>query len=328
MHDIGWGILGCGDIAHTFTASLNALDRGCLVAGASRTPGRAAAFAERYGLAHGYSDYESLLNDPEVDAVYVATTHNFHFENVKLCLEHGKHVLCEKPFTVNAEQARTLMALAGEKDLFVMEALWTRFLPAIQKLQELIGEGAIGEVTGVYANFCLGLDLPPEHRMRNIDLAGGALLDLGIYPISMADIVFGRRPDRISSYATLDAVTGVDEYSCYVLEYGSRGKAVLSASYSQSAPIEAVVSGTGGHIRVLHFLGAKELHVHRSEGEPEVLQFPYGENENFKYEIAHAMDCIEAGRRESPAMPLAKTLEIMELMDTLRKPWGLVYPGE
>ena len=328
MQEIGWGILGCGDIAHTFAAGLKVLKRGRLVAGASNTPGRAQAFADQHGLPRSYTDYESLLADPEVDVVYVATTHNFHFENVKLCLEQGKHVLCEKPFTINAAQTRELISLAGKKGVFMMEALWTRFLPAIRRLQELLAGGVIGEVTGVYANFCIGLDLPAEHRMRNISLAGGALLDLGIYPISMADIVFGRLPDRISSLATLDPGTGVDEFSCYILEYGNRGKALLSSSYSQSAPIEAIVSGTGGHVRVPHFLGAQELQIHRAHTEPEILRFPCGENESFQYEIAHVMDCIEAGRTESEIMPLDKTLEIMALMDALRQPWGLVYPGE
>ncbi len=266
MQDIGWGIIGCGGIAHKFAASLKALDRGHLVAGASRTPGKAEAFARRHGLARSYTSYDALLSDPEVDAVYVATTHNFHFENVKLCLEHGKHVLCEKPFTINAHQAEQLIALAGEKQVFMMEALWTRFLPAIQKLQALVAEGAIGDAQTVYCNFCLGLDQPPEHRMRNIELAGGALLDLGIYPLTMADLVFGEPPERVSSQASMDPETGVDEHSFYFLEYAGQRRAILSSSYSQSAPFEALVSGTKGYIRVPHFLGATELHLHPVDG--------------------------------------------------------------
>lgn len=328
MQDVRWGIIGCGAIAQTFANSLHALDRGSLVAGASRTPDRAKQFADRYGLERHYPDYQSLVDDPEVDAVYIATTHNFHFENTKLCLEHGKHVLCEKPLTVNARQAAELMALAREKNRFLMEGLWTRFLPSILKLRQLVAGGEIGVVQSVYANFCLGKNVAAEHRLRNIELAGGALLDLGIYPISMADIVFNERPDRVMSSAKMDPETGVDEHSCYLFEYDDGRRAVLSASYSQSAPVEALVCGSGGFIRLPHFLGARELHIHRTDESPEVLEFPYPEGENFKYEIAHAMDCIANGKTESDIIPLSKTLEVMETMDTLRTEWGLCYPGE
>lgn len=168
MQEINWGIIGCGGIARIFATSLQALENGTLLAGASRSPGRAAVFAEKHGMQKVYTDYESLAADPDIDAVYIATTHNFHFENARLCLENGKHVLCEKPFTVNAAQAEELIALAREKNLFMMEAVWTRFLPAIGKLQELIAEGAIGEVRTVKADFSIeGFDFTPEHRLLN-----------------------------------------------------------------------------------------------------------------------------------------------------------------
>ncbi len=328
MQQIRWGILGCGSIAATFANSLKALDSGVLLAGASRSAGRAAAFARKHHVSRSYTDYVSLVSDPEVDAVYVATTHNFHFENVKLCLEHDKHVLCEKPFTINADQAQELSELAARKQRFLMEAVWTRFLPSIQHMQALLTDGVIGEVQTVYANFCLGKEVSPEHRLRNAALAGGALLDLGIYPISFADIVFRRKPGRIISSATMDPVTGVDEHSYYLFEYEDGPKAVLSASYSQAAPVDALVCGTKGFIRVPHFLGAQELHVHRTGTAPEVLEFPYGKDENFKYEIAHAMECISAGRMQSSILPLSKTLEIMKTMDALRRQWNFTYPGE
>ncbi len=328
MREIKWGIIGCGGIAHTFATSLQALEDGILLAGASRTAGRAQAFGEKHGVERSYSDYEALVADPDVDAVYVATTHNFHHDNVRLCLEYGKHVLCEKPMTVNAAQARELVAMADTKKLFLMEALWTRFLPSMRKLQQLLAEHVIGDVQTVYANFCLGRTFEPDHRLRNINLAGGALLDLGIYPISMADIVFGRRPASITTSAVLDPETGVDEHSYYLFEYDQGRKAVLSSSASQSAPVEALVCGTKGFIRLPHFLGARQLHIHCTGEEPRILEFPYAEGENFKYEIAHTMECIAAGKTESDIMPLSKTLEVMETMDMLRARWGLVYPGE
>ena len=328
MQEVRWGIIGCGGIANTFATSLSALDSGILLAGASRTGDKADDFAQRHGLERSYSDYGALVADPEIDAVYVATTHNFHYENVKLCLEHGKHVLCEKPFTVNADQARNLIQLAQAKNLFLMEGLWTRFLPVIIHLQELLADGAIGEVQSVYANFFLGCDVSPEHRLRNKALAGGALLDLGVYPINMASLVFGQQPLKIESAVNLDEETGVDASSYYFFDYGQRRRAVLSASYTQAAPNEALVCGTKGFIRLPHFHGAKEMHLYRTGEAPEVLEFSYGEGENFKYEIAHAMECITAGKTESDIMPLSETLAIMETMDALRSQWSLTYPDE
>lgn len=328
MQDIRWGIIGCGGIANTFAQSLCALDSGILLAGASRTAERASAFAEKWDMARSYSDYEALVADQDIDAVYVATTHNFHYENIKLCLENGKHVLCEKPFTINANQTRELIELAQKKSLFMMEGLWTRFLPSILKLQLLLSENIIGEVQTVFANFYLGSEFSQEHRLRNKALAGGALLDLGVYPINMAAIVFGQHPLKIKSEVSLDAETGVDASSFYFFDYGSGQRAVLSSGYGRSAPIEAIISGTKGFIRIPHFLGARELHIHQTGKAPEVLGFPYDEGENFKYEIAHAMECIAAGKTESDIMPLSETLTIMETMDALRKQWALSYPNE
>jgi predicted dehydrogenase len=328
MQGIKWGIIGCGGIANTFAISLRALDSGRIVAGASRTPGRAREFADRHGIERSYNDYESLAHDSDIDAVYIATTHNFHYENVRLCLENGKHVLCEKPFTVNAAQTKDLIELARRKNLFMMEGLWTRFLPATLKLQQLLSEGAIGEIRTVFANFYLARYFEPEHRLRNKALAGGALLDLGIYPINMASIVFGRQPLKIDSVVNMDEETGVDASSFYFFDYSKGQRAILSSGYAQAAPVEALVCGSKGFIRIPHFLGARELQIHRTDLPAEVLEFPYDEGENFKYEIAHAMECIAAGKTESAIMPLSESLAVMETMDALRKQWGLTYTGE
>lgn len=329
MDDIKWGIIGCGGIAHMFATSLQALDKGTLFAGASRTPGRVQEFAEKHGMERVHTDYGSLVADSNIDAVYIATTHNFHYENIRLCLENGKHVLCEKPFTVNAAQTGEMIALAREKGLFMMEAVWTRFLPAIRKLQELIAEGVIGEVRTVKADFSIdGLGFAPEHRLKNKALAGGALLDLGIYPITFASIVFGEQPERIQSSAVIGN-TGVDDRSFYLFDYSNGRRAMLSSSFTHHAPTEGIICGTKGHIRVPGFLWAHEFHIHRNgEAEPETIRFPYGEGENFRFEIAHAMECIMAKKMESDIMPLSETLAIMKTMDTLRSQWGLLYPEE
>jgi predicted dehydrogenase len=327
MQDIKWGIMGCGGIAHMFASSLKSLDEGTLLAGASRTPGRATAFAEEHGMERVYADYEALAADPDVDAVYIATTHNFHFENARLCLENGKHVLCEKPFTVNAAQTAALIALAQDSSLFMMEALWTRFLPAIRQLQKMLAAGVIGEVRSVKADFSIEGKFAPEHRLKNRALAGGALLDLGIYPITFASIVFGEQPSRIQSSAVIGD-TGVDERSFYLFDYPGNRRAMLSSSFTHSAPTEGIVCGTEGYIRVPGFLGAQEFHIHRPDEEPETVRYPYGEGENFKFEIDHAMECIKRGAIESDIMPLAETLAVMKTMDALRAQWGLTYEGE
>lgn len=327
MKKINWGIIGCGGIAHMFATSLRALDHGALLAGASRTTGRAAEFAEIHGMERVYTDYEALVLDPDVDVVYIATTHNFHFENAKLCLEHGKHVLCEKPFTVNAAQAEELIDFARSRNLFLMEAVWTRFLPAIGKLSELLAAGTIGEVLTVNADFSLAGEFGAEHRLRNKTLAGGALLDLGIYSITFASIVFGKQPSRIQSSAFLGD-TGVDDRSFYLFDYENNRHALLSSSFNLNTPSEARVCGTKGYIRIPWFPGAKELQIHRAGAKPEILMLPYGDDENFTFEIAHAMECISSGKIESPVLPLAETLAIIKTMDKLRAQWGLKYPGE
>lgn len=327
MKTMQWGIIGCGGIAHVFATSLQSLEEGNLLAGASRTPGRAQEFADKYGMEQVYTDYESLVSDPDIEAVYIATTHNFHYENAKLCLENGKHVLCEKSFTVNAVQALELIELAKAKNLFLMEAVWTRFLPAIGKLQKAIADGVIGKVQTVTASFCLGREFPDEHRLKNIHLAGGALLDLGIYPISFADIVFGKRPEKIQS-SVVKTSTGVDERSFYLFEYADGAHASLFSSLTDNMPNEALISGTEGYIRIPLFWAARQFHIHRKDEEPEIVLADYPEGENFKFEIMHSMECIRAKKTESEIYPLSKTLEIMETMDQLRDQWGIQYPEE
>jgi len=328
MQNIKWGIMGCGGIANLFATSLQALEQGTLLAGASRTPGRAAEFAEKHGIGRIYTDYEALVSDPDIDAVYIATTHNFHFENARLCLENGKHVLCEKPFTVNAAQTLELIELAREKNRFMMEAVWTRFLPGIGKLQDVLAEGTIGEVLTVKADFSIdGSGFGAEHRLRNKALAGGALLDLGIYPITFAALVFGEQPSRIQSSVVLGD-TGVDDRAFYLFDYENGRRAQLSSSFTHHAPVEGIVCGTKGYIRMPWFLAAQELEIVREGEEPERLKFPYGEGENFTFEIAHAMECIAAGKIESEILPLSETYAMMQTMDTLRAQWGLKYAGE
>jgi predicted dehydrogenase len=330
MADINWGVIGCGGIARKFVKSLAVLEQGTLLGGASRNRDRAVAFAEEFGLERVYDDYEALVRDPEVDVVYVATTHNFHFENVKLCLENGKHVLCEKPMTVSAAETKALIALAEEKKLFLMEGLWTRFLPAIRKINEFITDGAIGEVKTVSAQFNVGIgpDIDESHRIKNKALAGGCLLDLGVYPINFAAMVFGARPEKVSSDVTMGP-TEVDYASHYFFDYGGGRRAVLSSSIEDMGPCEGLIMGSRGYIKTApFFLSCRKFTMRKHGGEPKEYEFPCAEEETFKYEIEHVMERIDAGETESDVMPHAETLAIMELMDELRSQWGLTYDGE
>ena len=327
MQSINWGIIGCGAIAHQFVQGIKKLNNCTILAGASLTTGRAESFTKSHQIPRAYRDYQSLVNDSDIDAIYIATTHNFHFENIKLCLENGKHVLCEKPFTVNAKQTKTLVALAKKSNCFMMECVWTRFLPAIKQLSHLLAQDIIGEVHTVTANFSICEDFPPEHRLRNKNLAGGALLDLGIYPLTLAAIVFGEHPCHIQSSANMSE-GGVDESSCYLLKYEQGQRAILSASFIEQAPTEGIISGSKGYIRIPDFIGAQALHLHLNNQPSKVLTFPFDEDENFTFEISHAMECIRQNKKQSDILPLDKTTAMMTLMDKIRSQWGLKYPEE
>lgn len=324
MRQIRWGIIGCGNIANLFVKGLTKVNSGLLCAVASNTPNKAKSFAAQYNVDKYYSNYDDLVNDKDIDAIYIATPHNFHYENTKLCIAHNKHVLCEKPLTINAKQAKELITYAQSKDLFLMEAVWTRFLPAINKLKTLINDGVIGDVHTLKASFNITGNFNSTHRLMNKDLAGGALLDLGIYPITLAHIIFGTQPQHIKSSAIIGE-TGVDESSFYLFEYDGGQRALLSSSMKDSSPTEAIVSGSTGYISIPDFLGAREIHIHLPGQNKQIINFPRLEDDNFVFEIEHVNECISTNLTESPVIPLSNSLAILETMDTLRKQWGLIY---
>jgi predicted dehydrogenase len=268
-----------------------------------------------------------MLASESLDAVYVATTHNFHYENTELCLQYGRPVLCEKAFTVNAMQAEKLIALARKKRLFLMEAMWTRFLPCVVRLRELLNEGVIGEVTHLKASFGIrSKKIFPWQRMLSKKLAGGALLDLGIYPVSFARMVFGQPPSEMTSRAKL-GWTGVDETSEYFFNYSNGARAELFASFRKAVPHDAVLTGTEGTIQIPDFFHPSRIIITRHGAEPETLDIPY-EPTGYQYEAAEVAACLREGQTESSVMPLDETLEIMRTMDALRAQWAMKYPGE
>lgn len=327
MQHINWAVLGCGDIAKAFMQSIKEVSNASVVACAASHIDRANTFAATHNIPQHFGNYVSMLQERSVNAVYIATTHNFHFEHIKLCLQHGKHVLCEKPLTLNAKQAEEVYTLAANNNLLLVEAVWTRFLPAILAMKKAIQDGVIGNVKAVQANFSLNQELPDTHRLKNKKLAGGALLDLGIYPITIADIVFNKMPSRIISSAQM-IPTGVDQNSFYTLEYENGAVAQLSAGFRLNGPTYALIMGDKGSINVPFFLGAKGYELNVDGKDTEYFNYDFPESNNFTFEIQHVTDCLLAHSIESDLMPSSNTIRVMQIMDTIRSQWGLHYPDE
>jgi len=327
MDKIRWGILATGRIAHKFARGLSCLDDAELIAVGSRRQEKADAFAEEWDIPHRHASYEALAADPDVDAVYVATPHPFHKDNSMLCLEAGKAVLCEKPLTVNARQAEEVIACARGSGVFLMEAMWTRFLPAIVRLRELLAEGALGEVRMVKADFCFRTGWDPKGRLLNPDLAGGGLLDVGVYTLAFASMVFGGPPPEMTSMAHVGE-TGVDEQAAMILRYEGGRLGVLTCGVRTAMPHVAYVFGTEKWARVhAPFWKTQGLTIGSADAEEEVIQLPHREN-GYEYEAEHVMQCLRGGRTESDVMPLDESLAIVRTMDALRAEWGLRYPME
>jgi len=322
---INWGVIGCGEIAHKFALSAAQAEGVSIVAAASRTPGKAADFANTHGIPNHYNDYSSLLKNKDVEAVYVATTHNYHFENVKEILEAGKHVLCEKPMTVNGREMRQLAALASEKKRFMMEAMWTRFLPCMKHVRQLLADGAIGEIRQLRATFGFLFPFDPGHRLFNKDLAGGALLDAGIYPLSFANMVMKESPSEIHSLAQIGA-TGVDEQSMYLFKYKTGALAVLSSCVNAPVVSRAEIIGAKGRISIPEdFLAGTEVHLEIPGEERIISHFDFDNDTGFQYEIDAASESIRRGELENKVMPISDTLQLMETIDEIKGQLGLIY---
>lgn len=325
MSKTRWGILGTGGIAKSFATGLSFVEDAELVAVGSRSAESAEAFGEKFNIPHRHATYEALVADPDVEVIYVSSPHLMHHEHAMLCLKAGKHVLCEKAFTINAAEAADLINYAREHKLFLMEAMWTRFLPLFVRIRSLLAEGVIGQVQGVNANFSFGFPFDAKHRLYNPELGGGALLDAGIYPVSMASMILGT-PSEISSFARICA-TGVDEQAAIIQRYEGGQLALLDTSVSTASPQLLVIRGSAGYITVDPWLRGTKLSIHRSNQEPEVIEEPIVGN-GYNYEAAEVGRCIREGKLESEIMPLDETLSIMQTLDKIRAPWGFKYPTE
>jgi predicted dehydrogenase len=324
---VRWGILSTGRIAGVFAEALQSIDDAHLVAVGSRSADSAAAFGDRFDVPRRYASYEELAADPDVDIIYIATPHALHYENCLLCLNHGKAVLCEKPFTINARQAAEVVAVARERGLFLMEAMWTRFLPAIVRLRELLAQGVIGEVRMIASDFGFRAGVDPQSRLFDPALGGGSLLDVGVYTVSLASMVLGGEPERLATLADLGS-TGVDEQAAMILGYSGGRMAVLWSAIRTETPHETTIMGTGGMIRIHpQWWRATSLTVHRSGQGDEAIHLPFNGN-GYQFEALEAMRCLRAGLSESQVMPLDETLGVVRTMDSIRTQWGLKYPME
>ncbi len=323
---IRWGILGTGNIAHQFARGLAALADAKLVAVGSRSQSAANAFGDELGVERRHPTYEDLARDPGVDAIYISTPHPFHKANSLLCLEAGKAVLCEKPFAINAREAEEVIRYARRHRRFLMEAMWTRFLPVLVRTRELLARHAIGEVRMLTADFGFRTSFDPRGRLFDPALGGGALLDVGVYSVALASMVLGA-PIQIATLAHLGE-TGVDEQSGTVLGFAGGALALLSSAVRANTPQQVVISGTEGSI-TLHspWWKGDKLTLVRSGKQPEQIDLPYTGN-GYNYEAAEVARCLREGKLESDVMPLDETIAIMKTMDQIRAQWGLKYPME
>ncbi|MHC5142376.1 MAG: Gfo/Idh/MocA family protein [Planctomycetota bacterium] len=321
-----WGIIGAGHIAHKFADALRHVENAKLQAIASTNAQRAKEFAKKYSIPDIHEGYGKLFSSEAVDIVYIATPHNFHCNNALDALKAQKHVLCEKPMAVNRSQVKQMINAAQENTVFLMEAMWTRFLPMMTEVRDIIEDGTIGDPQLLYADFGVKFDYDPKHRTYNPDLAGGALLDLGVYCIALASMIFGK-PNTILSTVKI-AETGVDERSTVILEYENSKVAVLFQALDLEGPREALIVGTEGSIK---------LHSGWTAGSDYTLKLNNGTEKTFKaetyengfiYQIMAVQDSLDAGKTQCELMSLDETLAITETMDALRSQWGLTYPFE
>jgi predicted dehydrogenase len=326
MTKIRWGILACGKIAKKFAADLKLVEDGELIAFASRDFERAKQFAADFPAKYVFGSYEELVNCEEVDAIYVASPHSHHHEHTLLCLSHGKAVLCEKAFAINQQQAKEMIELARTKKVFLMEALWTRFLPHYLKVRDMIAEGKLGELKGVLANFGFKPPEPVSPRLFEPALGGGSLLDIGIYPVFLAQSILGV-PDSIT--AKMDpAHTGVDEQCSMVFHYKNGMTANLFSTLASNLETDADIFGTKGRIRLTNRFYEPSATI---QYYPDIITsrtiIPIEKEAGWGYqhEIRHVNECLQKGLTESPVWSLDDTFNLMQTLDRIRKEMGLRY---
>lgn len=317
------GILGTGWIAEKMAITLGGMTGVRRYAVASRTQDKAETFAREWQFEKAYSSYEALADDPDVDLIYIATPHSHHYEQACMCINKGKPVLCEKAFTANARQAEALLQLAHERNVFITEAIWTRYMPLSLKIQELIREGAIGTPHMLSAN--LSYPVSEKARMQLPELAGGSLLDLGVYPLNFAAMAFGTEIERTVS-ACSKTSTGMDEQENITLFYKDEKMAALQAGMLAKSDRQGIISGDKGHLIVENINNPQSVRVVDSDYNTVAVYYAPQQITGYEYQVMASIEALEKGWIESPYMPHKETLRIMRQMDDLRREWGVVYP--
>lgn len=322
---VRWGILGCGKIANKFASDIKLIEDAELKAIASRDRTRLKSFAETHQPALVFDSYEGLAGCAEVDAVYVATPHGMHYDHVMLCLQHRKAVMCEKAFALNLAQARGMIDAARKQKVFLMEAFWTKFLPQFEKVMEMITSGKIGDVRLIQCDFGFKAPEPKAQRLFDPALGGGSLLDIGIYPVFLAQTILGK-PTQVHAFMT-PYESGVDEQCVMTMKFAGGALAVLSSTFAVETPVEAMIAGTGGRIvmrnRFHNAVGTVELVLGR--GDPQYIEVPRESGFGYQFEIRHVNECLRMGRTESPIMTHADSLMLMETLDRIRKTCDIRY---
>jgi len=320
-----WGILAPGNISRKFATGLAALNNAEIFAVGARSQESAEKFASQFNVARQYVGYEKLVADPDVDAIYVSSPHPFHMEHALLCIDHGKPVLCEKPFAINAEQAKIVINRAREKGVFVMEAMWSRYIPLMAEVRRMVNAGEIGEIRMISSDFGFRTSFNPQGRLFDPALGGGGLLDVGIYPLSFASMLLGK-PNRIASMAEIGE-TGIDEQAAAILGYPSGAMSLISTGVRTQTPGETTIMGSDGRIRIHAPCWIPDKMTITRGSESTEIEIPY-EGNGYNYEAAEVARCLADGKLESDLMPHAETIELMETMDEIRAQWGMKYPME
>lgn len=318
-----WAVIGCGKIARKFADDLRHLPNARLYAAGSRSLGKAEDFTREMGFEKAYGSYEELVRDPHVDVVYIATPHAMHKDHSILCLSHKKAVLCEKAFAINSKEVQEMIDASREHDTFLMEAFWTIFQPKFRKVLELASDPELGALRFVKSDFMFNAEYDPDQRLYNIELGAGSLLDIGIYPIFRSLVLLGK-PKTIKTLANIRP-TGVEDSISMLFGYDNGAMAVLTSSFESSGKNETELCFENGYIKferepsVPIYLGKKN----------DLVEIPvqHGPGMGYELEAAHVMECLDRGLIESPVLPLSFSLDLMGIMDAVRKEAGIVFPG-
>jgi len=325
MNKIRWGILGCGKIANKFASDLKLVDDAILMGIASRDRERGPAFQREHHVPKLFSSYEELVSSPDIDVVYVATPHGFHFVNTILCLEHRKPVLCEKAFALNTSQVQAMVKLARENKVFLMEAFWTKFLPQYEKVQTLIREGEIGQIKLIQADFGFCAPEPLAQRLYDPLLGGGSLLDIGIYPVFLAQSLLG--PPTVVQALITSYPTGTDEQCVVNMKFSNGALAVLSSTFAADTPVEAMIAGTRGRIQMRNRFhnAVGTLEIVKGNKDPQTIEVTREEGFGYQFEARHVAECLRNNLIESPVMTHQDSIMLMETLDRIRAHCGIRY---